>query len=153
MDLMAWPDLDIYLRLDASEQYLQQFLQLAPRLQSVCDLVSLRFKNHLRYPVEPLPTGLYWGARVNQGPWRWKLDIWALPGSYIESHHGELERLKSKLTPEARSLILGLKQALLTPEGRTPVFSGYHIYCAVLDHGLETLKSIKDYLRSKGVEV
>jgi hypothetical protein len=109
LDLMAWPDLDIYL--------------------------PLRFKNHVWYPAPELPAGLYWGVRAQQDPSvQWKLDIWAQ-------------------SPEARVTILQLKQALLTPEGRTPVFSGYHIYCAVIDHGMRDLEQVKKYLTGKGVSL
>ena len=154
LDLLAWPDLDIYLPLDPSEEYLTRFLDLGPRLASVCQLISLRFKNHVRYPEVPLPHGLYWGVRVEQNSClRWKLDIWALPPAVIEANQTELVRLKSKLTPKKRRLILEIKQALLTPEGRTPILSGYHIYCAVLDHGMHAIGEVKDYLKNQGVSI
>jgi hypothetical protein len=152
LDLMAWPDLDIYLPLDPSAAYLTRFLKLGPRLASVCQLISLRFKDHVRYPEAPLPQGLYWGARVEQNSdLCWKLDIWALPPAVIETNQAELDRLKTRLTPVTRTLILELKQALLTPEGRTPIFSGYHIYCAVLDHGMHAIEEVKEYLKNQGV--
>jgi hypothetical protein len=154
LDLMAWPDLDVYLPLDPSQEYLTKFLGLGPRLASVCQLISLRFKNHVRYPEVPLPHGLYWGARAEQNSClRWKVDIWALPPAVIEANQTELERLKSKLTPQKRTLILELKQALLTPEGRTPILSGYHIYCAVLDHGMHAIGEVQEYLKNQGVSI
>ena len=64
-----------------------------------------------------------------------------------------MNRLKSKITPDIRKLIVDTKQTLLTAEGRTPVFSGYHIYCAVIDHGLRSIGDITDYIREKGVTV
>jgi len=152
LDLMAWPDLDVYLPLDSSAQYLERFLTLGHRVASVCDVISLRYKNHVRYPEEPLPHGLYWGIRVRQdASVRWKIDIWALPPDVINANQRELDRLKAKLTPENRKRIVELKRAFLTPEGRTPVFSGYHIYCAVLDHGLAEFAKVKEYLADKGV--
>jgi hypothetical protein len=154
LDLMAWPDLDIYLPLDPSKEYLTKFLGLGPRLASVCQLISLRFKNDVRYPEVQLPHGLYWGVRAEQNSFlRWKIDIWALPPAVIDANQAELDRLKSKLTPQKRALILELKQALLTPEGRTPIQSGYHIYCAVLDHGMHTTGEVKEYLKNQGVSI
>jgi hypothetical protein len=154
LDLMAWPDLDIYLPLESSDEYLAAFISLGPRVASICDVVSLRFKNHVRYPAPELPAGLYWGVRAQQDPsLQWKLDIWALSLEVIQAQQRELDRLKEVMTPEARVTILQLKQALLTPEGRTPVFSGYHIYCAVIDHGMRDLEQVKQYLTSKGVSV
>jgi hypothetical protein len=106
LDLMAWPDLDVYLPLDLSKEYLTRFLNLGPRLASVCQLISLRFKNHVQYPEVSLPHGLYWGIRVEQNSGlHWKLDIWALPPAVIEANQTELDRLKSKLTPRKRTLI------------------------------------------------
>lgn len=154
LNLMAWPDLDIYLPLDPSMEYLTRFIDLGPRLASVCQLISLHFKDHVRYPTEQLPHGLYWGIRVEQNVrLRWKLDIWALQPNIIKAHQNELNRLKNKLTPELRALILELKQALLTPEGRTPILSGYPIYCAVLDHGIYSIDEVKEYLKNQGVSV
>jgi hypothetical protein len=154
LDLMAWPDLDIYYPLDPSQEYLTKFLGLGPRLASVCQLISLRFKNDVRYPEGQLPYGLYWGVRAEQNSsLRWKLDIWALPPAVIDANQTELDRLKSKLTPKKRTLILEFKQALLTPEGRTPIHSGYHIYCAVLDLGMHAIGEVKEYLKNQGVSI
>ena len=154
LNLMAWADIDVLLPLDPSQDYLSRFLDLGPRLASVCEVISLRFKNHVRYPEVTLPQGLYWGVRAeSELSLPWKLDIWALPSAAIDANRRELDRLKAKLTPQNRARILEIKQALLTPDGRTPVFSGYHTYCAVLDHGLGTVEAVKDYLMSKGVDV
>ncbi len=154
LDLMAWPDLDLYLPLDPSEEYLARFLQLGPRLASVCQVISLSFKNYIRYPGPLFQDGLYWGVRLEQDTGlRWKLDIWAFPPAVIAAQQAELDRLKRKLTPQARARILEIKQALLTPEGRTPPLSGYPIYCAVLDRGLVSLEEVKAYLLSQGVNL
>ena len=64
LNLMAWPDLDLYLALDPSPEFRAKFLTLGAKFASACDLISLRFKDHVRYPEEPLPHGLYWGVRT-----------------------------------------------------------------------------------------
>ncbi len=154
LDLMAWPDLDLYLPLEPSEEYLARFLELGPRLASICQVISLSFKDCIHYPEPHFPQGLYWGVRLEQGTGlRWKLDIWAFPPAVIEAQQAELDRLKHKLTPQARARILEIKQALITPEGRTPPLSGYNIYCAVLDCGLVSLEEVKAYLLSQGVNI
>jgi hypothetical protein len=154
LNLMAWPDIDIYLYLDPSPEYQEKFLNIGPHLDSVCDVISLRYKNHIKYPAEPLPNGLYWGARINQKTgYSWKLDIWAVSPDIIECNKAEMNRLKSRITPGLRKHIVDVKQALLTTEGRTPVFSGYHIYCAVIDHGLRSIGEVTEYIRKKGVMV
>jgi hypothetical protein len=154
LDLMAWPDLDLCIPLDTSIGFESKFLDLGPRFSLVCDLISLRYENTVRHPAKPLPNGLYWGVSVQQyATLRWKVDIWAVPAADIETNKAEVDRLKSKLTPQKRALILELKQALLTPEGRTPPFSGYHVYCAVLDHSLHTIDEIREYLNCQGISV
>ncbi len=154
LDLMAWPDLDVCLPLERSREYRIKFLNLGPRLATVCDVVSLRYKDNAQYREPRLPKGLYWGATVQRkGSLRWKIEIWAMPAQAIEVQQSELDRLKSKLTPEKRAAILSLKQALLTPEGTTPEYSGYHIYRAVLDQGMTRTREVKKYLRGKGISV
>lgn len=152
LGLMAWPDIDIYTPYNPSPEYLSSFLQIGPDLARMCDVVSLRFKNHVRFPVESLPNGLYWGVRIRQNEeFTWKLDIWSLSMDIIEQNQSELMRIEVKLTPESRGFILHIKNQLLTSEGRTPVSSGYPIYCAVVDEGLCSISEIKEYLVAKGV--
>jgi hypothetical protein len=152
LNLMAWPDIDICLPLLDSPEFEKEFLDLGPQLYSVCDLISLRYLNTLRYPEPKYPSGLYWGVYVNQNSQiKWKLDIWAVPRQAIAENQAEMNRLKAKLSLETSGTIISVKQALLTPEGRTPALSGYHIYCAVIDHGLRSLKDIKEYLQAHGV--
>jgi hypothetical protein len=161
MDLMAWPDLDLYVPLEKSADALARFLELAPGFATACrssQLVSLRFKDFRFQLSANLPQGLYWGVRCLQTVGLdqdtgldWKLDIWALPAEEIAAKQAELERLKGKLTPERRRLILEIKHALLTPEGRTPALSGYPIYRAVLDQGLRSVEAVEGYLRETGV--
>ena len=84
---------------------------------------------------------------------KWKLDIWAVPAKVIADNLVEMNRLRAKLSKETRHTIIRTKHALLTSEGRTPPMSGYHIYCAVVDHGLKSLDEIEKYLRDQGLAV
>ena len=152
LDLLAWPDIDIYTPYHASPEYLSSFIQIGPDLVRSHDVVSLRFKNHVRFPAERFPKGLYWGARIRKNEeYTWKLDIWSLPLDIIDQNLSELKRIEAKLTPASRELILLVKNQLLTPEGRTPSLSGYPIYCAIVDEGLRSISEIKDYLVMQGV--
>ncbi len=154
LDLMAWPDLDLYVEHRHEPEFRVAFLQIGPRIASVADVVSLRFKDHVRYPEPLLPCGLYWGVRIRQKPdLNWKLDIWALPADAIDIRQTELDRIKARLTPDLRRIIVEAKQALLLPDGRTPIQSGYHIYRAVIDHGLRSVPEITEYVRLQGASL
>jgi hypothetical protein len=153
LDLMAWPDIDIYLPLEETTSFYTRFLDLGPQLARIYPIVMLNFRDYQRYPSPELPPGLYWGVRLEEAGLRWKLDIWALAPEFIAAKQAELDRFRGMLTPEKRELILEIKQALITHEGRTPSFSGYNIYQAVLEKGLVELDEVKAYLRCQGVEV
>ena len=59
--------------------------------------------------------------------------------------------LKRRLTAAHRAIILDTKYRLLTPEGRTPMYSGIFIYRAVINHGMVEHDEIARYLRSNGI--
>ena len=51
------------------------------------------------------------------------------------------------------SRILEIKHSLLTPDGRTPVLSGYHIYQAVLFKGLRDRTEVIEYLKLHEIDI
>jgi hypothetical protein len=64
-----------------------------------------------------------------------------------------MNNLKNKLTEKNKNKILKIKSLLLTDEVRTPKFSGYNIYQAVLNNNLEKKDEILKYLKEKGIEI
>ena len=57
------------------------------------------------------------------------------------------------LTPELRRQIIRYKLSMLTPAGRTPMYSGYYIYRAFIDEGLTDFEQVTRYLVANGIQV
>lgn len=57
------------------------------------------------------------------------------------------------MTPEHKRIILDYKYCVLAEEKRTPMFSGFFIYQAVVDRGMTDFAKITEYLRDRGIRV
>lgn len=57
------------------------------------------------------------------------------------------------MTPRHKRIILDYKFSILTDEKRTPMFSGFFIYQAVVDRGMTDFGRITEYLRDNGIRV
>lgn len=148
MDLMIYPDIDLYLPSTTPERFMGIATQLAT-------LDGIRRINYMRGGPGPQEDGLYLGPKFTYGNWGrpWKLDIWAVSASFRAAKEAELSDLKVRMTPAQRDRILQTKFRLLTDEGRTPVFSGIFIYRAVIDHQLEDHREIVEFLRANDISV
>lgn len=148
LDLMMYPDIDVYLPLTTVEN----LLALGARLSRYECVKKLNFE---KGGPGDLADGLYLSPVVQWGDWGrpWKIDIWSLPMPVVEKKQAQLMDLKRRMNAEQRRRILDTKYRLLTPAGRTPMFSGIHIYRAVIDHNLADLDQIVRFLRVNGVEV
>lgn len=148
MDLMMYPDLDLYLPLVKAEDLMRVAV-------SVSSYDSVNRINFIRSGPGDLKDGLYIKPVIQHGDWGrpWKIDIWSLPVALIKNKQEQLSDLKDRMTPKDRELILETKYRLLTPDGRTPMFSGLYIYEAVIDHGLSELEAIVEYLKKNGIDV
>jgi hypothetical protein len=155
LDLMAWRDLDIEIVMRPEEESVGAFFRLGGEIAALPGVRSLKFNNGVSFRLwEEAPRGLYWGMRLLEPDTQatWKVDLWAFRAELAESHLRETEEIIARLDQATRELIVETKRALLTPEGRTPVFSGYQIYRAVLYEGLRQREEIVAYLRAHGVE-
>ena len=123
MDLMMYPDVDLYLPPTAPEMLLGVAAELSK-------LHCVQRINYIRGGPGDLKDGLYLKPVVEHGRWErpWKIDIWSLPSATVEKKQAQLENLKSRMTPTHRAVILHAKYRLLTDAGRTPIFSGIYIY-------------------------
>ena len=153
LNAMAWPDLDINMVLEPDPQSIQAFFRLGEEIAALDGVASMKFNNCIFRPVEGWPKGLYWGIRLEtpRQPVPWKIDIWAHDAYQFADNMALMDRIQAAMTDDARRFIVEVKQALLTPEGRTPVLSGYHIYQAVLFEGVTDLDGVRNYLRDHGV--
>ena len=153
LDLMAWRDIDITMVLEPDPHSLDQFFAMGTRLVHVEGVFRANFMDTRRRPKKDLPAGFYWGIKLDTGgALPWKMDIWAADADHLRRNKCLMERVASALTEETRRLILDTKQALITPEGRTPMMSGVPIYEAILFKGLRSLDDIRAYLREQNIE-
>ncbi len=146
MDLMMYPDVDLYLPPTTPQKLLGVAVELSKH-----DCVQRI--NYIRGGPGDLKDGLYLKPVVTHGRWErpWKIDIWSLPSSVVEKKQAELDDMRTRMTPEHRAVILDTKYRLLTDAGRTPMFSGIHIYKAVIDNGLAELNDIVEFLKRNGI--
>ena len=148
MDLMMYPDIDVYLPPTTPERLMGVAVELAKH-----DCVERI--NYMRGGPRELKDGLYLKPYVTHGGWErpWKIDIWSVPSTLIERKQAELGDLRDRMTSIHRATILETKYRLLTDEGRTPMYSGIYIYRAVIDHGLDELEDIVEFLTQNGIKV
>jgi len=146
LDLMIYPDIDLYL----PPAIPRQLFQIAAHLVENHPVVRVNFLNG---GSGPLKDGLYIKPVIAVGSWErpWKIDIWAVAQSFIDDKTAELDSFVERMTPEQRELILNYKYAILNEEGRTPMFSGIYIFRAVIDHGLSRFSDISGYLRENPI--
>ena len=148
LDLMMYPDIDLYL----PPAKPSQLFAIAAHLVENHPVVRVNFLNG---GPGPLQNAFYIKPVIAVGNWEraWKIDIWAVEQAYINEKSAELRNYKERLTPELRELILNYKFSVLNEEGRTPMFSGIYIYQAVMDHGMRKFEEITGYLREHSIRV
>jgi hypothetical protein len=111
----------------------------------------MSFYNRIDFPVND--KGLYWNIVINNNKTNYNIDLWSYPEEVLKQNIHSMNNLKNKLTEKNKNKILKIKSLLLTNEGRTPKFSGYNIYQAVLNYNLENENEILNYLKENGVEI
>jgi hypothetical protein len=148
LDTMVYPDIDLYL----SKVSIPILFEIGGKLAAhelTTDVIFEKSK------LSTLPGGLYLKARFDYGEWGrpWKLDIWSLEDSLIDTRMAEMTRLQKKMTAELRESIIRYKLSVMTEQHRTPKFSGYFIYKAFLDEGIRDYGEVTRYLIANGIEM
>ena len=148
MDLMMYPDIDLYL----PHTTIEKLFALAAKFANIKCVKEVVFQ---KGDKGDLAGGYYLKPIVEHGNWgrRWKVDIWSLSISIIEKKNKHLRKLKERMTSQQRKLILEYKYRILTDQRRTPMFSGIYIYRAVIDHGMTDYKKITKYLKENRIKM
>lgn len=152
LDVLVYPDLDLYFEANDSSEVLPAFAEAAQRNVHMEAVRTIEFQKdlHLRYPAL-CPVGTFMQLRYDNGNQLWKIDIWAMKSpAKLKKKLDESSHFKKLMTPEKREIILSVKHRLAAPFGRTPVGSSYLVYVAVLKKGLTDLNEIMEYIRSQG---
>ncbi len=149
LDVMAYPDIDLYITTVSLAQLFEIGAQIA-----ACNLVIQVVYEPTSDPVH-MPDGLYLKPRIRYGDWGrpWKIDIWSLAEDVIQRKMVEMQHFKDKMTPEIREQILRYKLSILTVDKRTPMYSGYYIYKAFIDEGMTDFARVTHYLKSCGIKL
>lgn len=148
LDVMVYPDLDLYVPMTGVEN----IFAAAGQMASHPAVTRVTYENE-EHPI--LPGGLFLNLRVNLGDWGrlWKVDIWWLEEDLIHEKIRIMQRFKQLLTPDLREQIIHYKTSLLNNLGRTPQFSGYFVYKAFLDEGLRDPADVTGYLVTNGINI
>ncbi len=149
LDVMAYPDIDLYLARVSLEQIFAIGAQIAK-----CELVS-QVVFEKTDDLENLPDGLYLKFRYQYGEWGrpWKIDIWSLDEAVIENKLAVMEHFRQKMTADLREQIIRYKLSVMTSDMRTPMYSGFFIYKAFLEEGLTDFNSVTHYLIKCGIHM
>lgn len=156
LGLMVWPDLDIELSLDPDPLSLEAFFDMGRAIAEAFVVSSMTFYNRIRFKLfESSPNGLYWKICIEDDAFTetWNVDLWSFEQSVLEENWSRMQKTADLIDESKRRMIIQLKHSLLTDQGQTPKFSGYHIYQAVLFNGLTRREEIMGYLRERGVDV
>lgn len=148
LDVMVYPDIDLYIPLLSIEQ----LFTIGGQLASSNNVIQVKFEKSF---LENLPGGLYLNCRVEYGDWErpWKIDIWSLDDVTLNHQMEPVLSFKNKLTAEKRAQIIRYKMSILTEEKRTPRYSGYFIYKAFLDECLNDPEQVTAYLIANGIKM
>ncbi len=152
LDLLVFPDLDVYFETTDTINILNIFSDTARNLIIIDKVRSIEFEKDLykRYPKQ-VPEGLFLQYRIDNGSRLWKIDIWAIKNKNIlNTKMKESADFKNRMTPDQRKLILQAKYKLMFPFGRTPIGSSYLVYRAVLEKGLNTVDKILSFIKEQG---
>jgi hypothetical protein len=149
LDVMAYPDIDLYIANVNREQIFAIGAELA-RHELVTQVVFEKTNDPLQ-----MPEGLYLKVRVIYGDWGrpWKVDIWSLDEKIIRDKLADMQHFRERLTPAIREQIIRYKLSVLTAEKRTPMYSGYFIYKAFIDQGMTEFESVTRYLLMNHIQV
>jgi len=148
LDLMVYPDLDLYI----PKAGIPDIFAAAGQIARQKDVLRVSFENE---PHTGLEGGYYLNFRVNLGDWGrpWKLDIWWLDPDMILEKMEIMHSFKHLLTPAMRETILNYKFSIITKDRRTPMYSGYYIYKAFLTEGLSEPDDVTRYLVDHGIDL
>ena len=148
LDVMVYPDIDLYI----PGISIEQFFMIGAQLAGCDEVFHVIFEKSF---LENLPGGLYMQARVKWGEWErpWKIDIWSLDEKLLRQQMEPMLSFKEKMTSEKRARIIHYKMSVLTLEKRTPRYSGFFIYKAFLDEGLVDDDQVTAYLVANGIKM
>jgi len=155
LDLMIWRDLDLYVHPRSVQISLPEFFQLGATIAGLLPVHRMHFRDERKIRSEGLPTGLYWGIYLADGPLgAWKIDLWAVDHDELERLMGYQRGLAARLTEESRKAIVEIKAAVHRHSEYRHAFGATDVYDAVLESGVRDVPSFASFiLRKCGVDI
>ncbi len=146
LDVMAYPDIDVYIPLVSIPDLFAIGAKIA-QVEAVWQVVFEKSND------PTLPEGFYLKPRIRYGDWgrSWKVDIWSIAEDTLREKTALMNHFAEKMTPALRESIVNYKQAVMTEDLRTPMSSGFFIYRAFLDEGLVEFPDVTQYLLDHGI--
>ncbi|HJO95361.1 MAG TPA: hypothetical protein QF753_18325 [Victivallales bacterium] len=152
LDVMVWPDIDIYLVTPKSKNIITELGIAAGKLIANYDrIVTVKVERDYCKRLASCPPGQYLQLKIETDSFDclWKVDIWVIPQQALQKKLYETEDFLKHMTKDKRNLILECKQRLKGDNFRTPSFSSYHVYKAVLQKKITNITDIIDYVGTK----
>ncbi|MCP4181093.1 MAG: hypothetical protein GY756_25290 [bacterium] len=152
LDLMVWPDIDIYLTIPESKDIITALGTAAGKLiANHKDIVTVKIERNYSKRLTGCPPGQYLQLKIQTDNFDslWKVDIWVLPKKLLRKKLKETDDFFKLMTPDKRDLILKCKQILKGNNSRPPSFSSYHVYKAVFEERMTDVKNIITYVKTK----
>jgi hypothetical protein len=116
LDLMVWPDIDLYARVESADH--ARMVAVAPLLAAQLERqgypiarLAFRDEHRLRDPAFPDAPGLFLGVETT-GPHggRWTIDLWGWDGAGHAGQREQHARLRRELEHADRDLVLRVKE-------------------------------------------
>ena len=155
LDLLVWPDIDLYTRLRPDEG--QRLLALIPVLHKRVGrkghaIVRANFNDEYRRPGSPYGRGLYCGLQIlPAGRERvWKLDLWAWDEATFADKMAEHRRLAADLARVDRDLLLRIKDAVHLRRDYRDTLTSMDVYAFAIQGRGQTLREFEDFLAGRG---
>jgi hypothetical protein len=143
---MTWQDIDV--EAVVQDPTLEKLLELTEHYLKHPSVRNVTVSNNLGNRIYPYyPEGVYLGLKTveQKGRGQWKLDIWLLKKDQ-KSAKDDLEWLKKGITDQRRTIILQIKNQIVTHPHYRKDLSAKDVYKAVIDNEVTDLEGFKKYL-------
>jgi hypothetical protein len=155
LDLLVWPDIDLYTRLGPDEG--QRLLALLSALHKRMGreghaIVRASFNDEYRRPGNPYARGLYCGLQILPARRErvWKVDLWAWDEATFADKMAEHRRLATELARVDRDLVLQIKDAIHLRREYRDTLTSMDVYAfAIQDRG-RTVREFEEFVAGQG---